>query len=129
MSAAPTTHDSKLVRVATLKDGGRQYLLHSFFKTRALCWGECTMVKGTYTEHRGMFNLEEHQITWREVKKTPELAMTLLKQAQVGHPAMAVTIKKGGAALVMLETESEQALSRDEREGETLLRLLKSALR
>lgn len=122
-----STHDSKLVRVATLKDGGRQYLLHSFFKSRALCWGECTLVKGTYTEHRGMFQIDESQITWRDEKKTPELAMALLKQAQVGHPAMAVTIKKGGAALVMLETESEQAQS--EREKSTLVRLLQSAMR
>lgn len=119
---ARSTHEGKMVRVATMKEGGRQYLLHSFFKSKALCWGECTLVKGTYTEHRGMFQIDESQITWRDEKKTPALALALLKQAQIGHPAMAVTIKKGGAALVMLETES------DERESATLLRLLKSAM-
>lgn len=109
---ASSFHEGKKVRVATLKDG-RRYLLHSFFKARALLYGDATQVDcrwelspaGRVTEHVGtthqkMWWVDEKDLSgWEDdVVKTRALALSLVKQAAT-LLGLAVKITNKGAVL------------------------------
>ncbi len=95
---ASSYHEGKKVRVATMKDG-RRYLLHSFFKSRALLYGDCTQVEHLSTTHQKMWWVDDKDLAGcEEVLKTKALALSLVKQA-AAQMGLVVKITRKGACV------------------------------
>ena len=103
-----SAHETRMVRVATMKDSGKRYLFNSFHGTRGLLFSELASFKGLRSEHPGGVRwVSDALFTVKEEPKTAALCMSLLKQAAQAE-GLAVQIVKGGARLARLNDEGDE---------------------